>query len=155
MSAVRASASPRNVPARSADRTIADPPAGVGGGSPCPNADLPAVLCDHLVGAGEQRWRDYDAKRLCGFQVYNQLEFVRLGDWQTGNLNAVKDLSNVHASFAIECREAWSVADQAPSRRECTHLVDRRNCIAFRQCHELLASTDEEYVGADDERVGM
>src|SRR5215212_8866827 len=79
-----------------------------------PIADLPAVLFDHLVGAGEQQWRDDDAKRLCGFQVYNQLEFVRLGDWQTGNLNAVKDLSNVHASFAIECREAWSVADQAP-----------------------------------------
>ena len=37
---IGASASPRNVPARSADRTIADPPTGVGGGSACPKADL-------------------------------------------------------------------------------------------------------------------
>src|SRR4051812_42088524 len=40
MSGSGASLSPQNVPARSADRTIADPPTGIGAGSPCPKADL-------------------------------------------------------------------------------------------------------------------
>src|SRR4051812_14824002 len=39
MSDYGALASPRNVPARSADRTIADPPTGIGGGSLCPISD--------------------------------------------------------------------------------------------------------------------
>src|SRR4051794_39872249 len=30
----------------------------------CPKPDLPAALFDHLIGEGEKRWRDCDAKRL-------------------------------------------------------------------------------------------
>src|SRR4051794_20143527 len=40
MAAYGALAPPLNVPARSADRPIADPPPGIGGGSPCPIADM-------------------------------------------------------------------------------------------------------------------
>src|SRR3954466_16416025 len=40
MSGSGATGSPRNVPARSADHTIADPPTGIGGGSLCLLPDL-------------------------------------------------------------------------------------------------------------------
>jgi len=34
-------------------------------------------LFDHLVGAGEQRWRYGEAKRPGGFEIYRQVEFCR------------------------------------------------------------------------------
>src|SRR4051794_37860116 len=40
MSGIGARPPPRNVPRRSADRTIADPPTDIGGGRICPEGDL-------------------------------------------------------------------------------------------------------------------
>jgi hypothetical protein len=48
-----------------------------------PNASDPAhhskstSLFDHLVGAGEQRGRDFDAERFCCFDIYRQFELGR------------------------------------------------------------------------------
>ena len=39
-----------------------------------------AVLFDHLVGAGKQRWRHSEAERVGGLQVNHQLEVGRLQD---------------------------------------------------------------------------
>ena len=45
-------------------------------------------LLDHLVGAGEQRRRNVDAKRLRGLEIDHQLELGRLLDRQIGGLFA-------------------------------------------------------------------
>jgi hypothetical protein len=37
-------------------------------------------LFDHLVGADKQRWRDGEAERPCGVEVYHKLKFRRLLD---------------------------------------------------------------------------
>ena len=44
-----------------------------------PIADI-ALLCDDLVGARKQRWRDCNPERLCGFKIDGQYEFGRLLD---------------------------------------------------------------------------
>jgi len=43
-----------------------------------------ASLFDHLVGQLLKMQRHMEAERLCGLQIYHQLEFGRLFDWQIG-----------------------------------------------------------------------
>jgi hypothetical protein len=46
-----------------------------------PKADIRTSLFDHLVGAGEQRGRNCEAKRLGGFEVDHQLVLRRRLYW--------------------------------------------------------------------------
>ena len=84
-------------------------------------------------------------------RLIDQLECRRLLNRQIGGLGALEDLSGVNALLAIDSREAQSIADQPAGRCELTQLIDRRNGMARGQRHELLASADEEGIGADDE----
>jgi hypothetical protein len=43
-----------------------------------PSSDMNSRLFDHLIGAGEQCRRDFQAERLSGLEVDNELEFSRL-----------------------------------------------------------------------------
>jgi hypothetical protein len=49
----------------------------------------PAVSLDHLVGAGEERWRNVEAERLRCLKVDHQLELGRLLDRQLCRVGAV------------------------------------------------------------------
>ena len=42
------------------------------------------TLLDHLVGGGQERFRDGDAERLGSLEVDDEIEFCRLLDWQIG-----------------------------------------------------------------------
>jgi hypothetical protein len=46
-----------------------------------------AASFDYLVGAAEQRKWDGETERLCGFEVYNQLDLRRLHDRQVSPLS--------------------------------------------------------------------
>src|SRR5215471_3333643 len=115
----------------------------------------PPASLDHLVGAGEDRWRHRQAERLCGFQVDDKLECGRLLDRQIGRLGSLEDLSGVNADQAKGGCEARSVADQAAGSSELAPRIYRRNCMARCQSHELLAPAAEERIRADDERAGV
>jgi hypothetical protein len=47
----------------------------------CEQSQQTISLFDHLVGAGEQRWRQSEAKRLGGLEVHHQLDFGWLQHW--------------------------------------------------------------------------
>jgi hypothetical protein len=50
---------------------------------------------DHLVGAGEQRWRHVEAESLGGLEIDHQFEFGRQLDRQIGRYLAFEDAINV------------------------------------------------------------
>jgi hypothetical protein len=52
-------------------------------------------LFDHLVGAGEQRGRHFEAERLGGLDIYYQVEFRRLLDRQVWRAPGSKDRRRV------------------------------------------------------------
>jgi hypothetical protein len=101
---------------------------------------LPFVrLFDDLVGAGEDRGRHGQAERLGGLEIDDQLECGWLLDRQIRELLALEDPSGVNAELATDSLETRCIADQAADRGELAKPVDRRNGMACRQRHELLA----------------
>ena len=53
--------------------------------SDCEQEQTPRLF-DHLVGSGEQSWRNGQAKRFGGFEVDDKIEFGRLFDRNIGRL---------------------------------------------------------------------
>src|SRR6516165_5713385 len=60
-----------------------------------------APLFDHLVGRGEQRWRNGEAERLRGRQIENELELRRLHDRQVRRLSTSEDPAAIDADLMI------------------------------------------------------
>src|ERR1700682_4994624 len=50
---------------------------------------------NNLVGAGEQRWRNSEAERLCSFQIDEQIEFARLFHRQIARVFTLKNAGDI------------------------------------------------------------
>src|ERR1700730_12777977 len=110
---------------------------------------------DDLVGALQNSLRDRQPKCLGGLEVDDQLEVCRPLHRKISRLGALEDLSDISADQVPIAGLARSIADQAARGDRLTLLIDRRNGIACRQRHELVAPAGEERVTADDKRAGM
>src|ERR1700756_493814 len=92
---------------------------------------------DHLVGAREQRGRNFKAKRAGGGQIDDQLKLARLHYRQVGRLSTLEDFAGVDADLTVRFRRARSVAHEAASFRILAYIVDGWNRMSCRQCGKL------------------
>src|SRR5450759_980007 len=60
-----------------------------------------AALFDHLVGAGDQRQRDGEAERLCGFEVDRKLELRWLMHREPSWIFVLEDAIDVGSGLGI------------------------------------------------------
>jgi hypothetical protein len=108
---------------------------------------------DHLIGAAEQREGNGETKRLCDFEVDDQLNFHGLLDRQTGGIGSVENLAGIDAGLAICIGKTGSVAHQAAGRGELTQRVNCRQRVARRKFDELMWPGDEERIDVNAERA--
>src|SRR4029450_1332657 len=109
---------------------------------------------DHLVGAGEQRGRNFNAKRARGGQIDDQLKLARLHYRQVGRLSTLEDFAGVDADLTVRFRRARSVAHQAAGFRILAYIIDGWNRMSCCQCGKLEAPADKERIRPYHERVG-
>src|SRR2546427_7880235 len=64
---------------------------------------------DHLVGTGQQRRPDYEAKRSCGLQINGKFELHRLLYRQVGGLSSLQDFRDITGGAAIHVRKTRTV----------------------------------------------
>jgi hypothetical protein len=110
-------------------------------------------LFEHPVGEREQlRW-DFEAQRLRGREVEDQLVSGRQLDRQVAGLRPFENAADIEAAEATGVRGASAVAHQAAGLDELALKVARRQRMAARQRDYLPTPAVVERTSADEERA--
>jgi hypothetical protein len=86
-------------------------------------------LFDHIVGAGEQHWRDRNPEGPGCLEVDHELELGRLLDRQRSGIGALEDLVDEGRGAEIDVAEARAVGGEAASLGEAAKAVDGRKLV--------------------------
>src|SRR5262249_25547382 len=113
-----------------------------------------AASLDHLIGAGEQRWRHSEAEYPRRRVIDDKLELGGLHDRQVRRFRTLEDATRIDTDLTIRIRQAGSVAHQAADFGIFTRPIGGRERVARRQEDQLDTSADKKGATADENRVG-
>src|SRR5262245_27288058 len=108
---------------------------------------------DHLVGAGEQRWRHGEPERLRGLEVDHQLELGRLLHGEVGGLGAFEDFVDVAGSTPAQVSKNCPVGHEPAGCHEFSNSIKRRQVLPRREVYNELPISGGERVFHRNQRV--
>jgi hypothetical protein len=81
--------------------------------------------------------------------IDEQFKLCRLQDRQIRRLFTLQNATRIHADLPIYVRDAGAVTHQTSDRDKFSGFIYRRDGIASRQRHDLIAPTVEERIAND------
>src|SRR5262245_63931205 len=106
---------------------------------------------DHLIGAREERGRDFKPKRLGGGEVDDEIELGWLLDRNFARLRPTQDLVDQVAGAPEQVSEAWSVGHQIRRLDVFPSTMHRRQSCGERQSVDSDPVDDYERIGNNTE----
>src|SRR5260370_3057821 len=92
-----------------------------------------------VVGACQQLERDVDVKRPCRFEVDDELEALRLQDWQVAAFVVAEDRADVEAGLPVTICKTGAIAHQPTGIDELAECIGCRHLERFGQPHDPIA----------------
>src|SRR5262249_15134117 len=110
---------------------------------------------DHLVGAGEQRWRNIEADSLGRDQIDDKIIIGRLLDRQIARLGAAQDLVHVLGGAAEKRVEIRPIRHERAGLSMLAGINDGREPRTRRKCEYACAVGGNEPIDHHVKRVGL
>src|SRR5436309_8495780 len=112
-----------------------------------------AFSLDYLVGARLQRQRHVEPQRSCSLEINDKLELGRLLDRQVRRLFTLQDAAGVNSGLTIGFGMANAVARQSARRDEFAPGINRGDCMAAGERHDLSMLIHKKHIVAGNQRA--
>src|SRR5262245_38340740 len=119
------------------------------------NLPLRFTSLDHLVGAQQYRCWNSDANRSGGLEIYDELEFGWLFDWQIGRLGTAENFIHVGGGASKTGRNTRAIGDETAGLCNLPFRKARWQVGLRCKCHDAGVLTIEHGVRQDNQSASV